>query len=269
MPTTAEHEIVVPLTVGKIESGAAIVLTDDLHMLEIPSTLLPNATVGTVLQIRITGASDLQLAREADFLTLQTAILREFGGRPDEERIEGCLKMIDNTHTTVTVGWPQWEELRGPSQATLKSIDAYVDGRKLPVMTTDETLLRLTGLTPGTRYNVILIFRTTAGRFTTTNLSVATASYEDFSCLRVHPDGLSDDATAALRQLGVQLVEFQGDKTAIVVTGRTRDELANGDDDGQLMRMADEFNVPVVTKEWVQACKEAGRMQSVSQFYCQ
>lgn len=256
MPSV-ENEIAIPVTVGKLESGAAIVLTDDLHMLEVPASLLPSVTVGTMLTMRIGRSAEGQAAREAEFRGLQASILRDFGGTPDGERIEGCLRMEDRTHTTLTIGWPAWEELRGPSRATLHNVDAFLDGRRLPLGTVDTTL-KLTGLQAAHQYTVQVVFRSSAGRHPTSTLTLHTAPYEDFSCLRVLGVGELRDE---LGELGVEVQDsFEPERTAVVVMDREDDEVR---------QMASEWNVPVVTRDWVSACKAAGRMQSVSQFYYQ
>lgn len=265
-------ERTVALTVGKIESGTAVVVTDELQMLELPASILPTVSVGSIVRMQVNSAMDLQMQRRAEFTALQNSILRDYGSAPDASIIKECLRLSSQTHTTLTVVWPEWSQLCGQSNATLHALDGLLNERRLPTtLRPGETTLRLTGLEPARSYTIKLIFRTSAGRYETGELCVQTAALDDFSCLRVTiDDGVEPMVIDSLKVLGAQILEkFEADQSTHIVTGRNLEQLDSGPDDGELARMARHCNIPIVTKEWVNACKAAGRMQSVSQFYCQ
>lgn len=252
-------------TVGKVESGIAVLLTDDLQMFEIPSRLLADSAPGSILRLDLAAAQTIQGQREESFMALQSRLLEEFAREPDHRAIEGGLSTTGRTHTSLTVGWPQWTEMSG-TQSTLYAIDALLDGRRLPVtLTPEETTLKLSGLDPGRTYTIQLVFRSSAGRFSTAPLTLKTVALEDFSCLRVAVDGLPESVVAELGELGVHLAA-ENESVDLVVTGRTQGQLLEGQDEGELLRKSRQAKVPLVTPEWVRACREAGRMQSVTQF---
>lgn len=276
------------LTVGRIDSGGlAIVLTEDLEMLEVPASLLPPGSgPGSTVRLQLMAAPEVASQHAAVLLALQQRLLTEYGQRFDEERLANCLSLVHATHTTVMVRWPAWTELCAPTDprtgsksnqphlaatggAQLHAIEGYIDDRPLPAARfhPEECTLRLTGLEPNHSYILRLVFRTSAGRFSTVPLTVRTRPLEDLSCLHVVADAVSPETLADLQAIGVQLGTLSGE-TNLVVSGRNRLQLeTDGQDDGALLRTSQQANVPIVTPAWVRACKEAGRMQSVSQFY--
>lgn len=285
LPTTAPtlHS----LTVGRIDSGGlAIVLTEDLEMLEVPASLLPPGSgPGSTVRLQLMAAPEVASQHAAVLLALQQRLLVEYGRSLDEERLANCLSLAHVTHTTVTVRWPAWTELcatdpndasKSTQQASysiggaqLRAIEGYLDDRPLPAARfhPEECTLRLTGLEPDHSYVLKLTFRTSAGRLSTAPLTVRTRPLEDFSCLRVAVDTISSETLADLQAIGVQVGALSGE-TNLVVSGRNRLQLeTDRQDDGALLRTSQQANVPIVTPAWVRACKEAGRMQSVSHFY--
>lgn len=261
-PNTLQRTI---CTVGKVESGIAVLLTDDLQMFEVPSSLLGNTASGSVLQMSLASSQTLQLQRDNVFMALQNRLLQDFGGEPDCRAIENSLFVVERTHTNLTVGWPRWAEMSG-TRSTLYAIDGLLDGRRLPVsLAADETTLRLSGLDPDRSYTLQLAFRSSAGRFLTPPLALKTAALDDLSCLRVATDNVPESTMAELKELGVQLAE-DNMCADLIVTGRTHGQLTEDTDEGGLLRSSKQAKVPLVTTEWIRACKEAGRMQSVTQF---
>lgn len=245
-----------PLTVGKVESGSAVVITDDLQMLELPASLLPpNSSTGSIVRVHVEDAPELRILRHADLCAIQEVLLCDFGTAPEPATIQAGLRLIEHSHTTITLEWTL--------PAGTRSIVGYLNGRRLPnTQSRDETRIRLTGLELATNYSFKIIFQTTSGRYSA-ELSVNTAAIDDFSCLKVAIDALPDEVVTTLKSLGVQITE-EPTSSNIIVTGRN-----HIDEESGVFKVARESNVPVVTREWVDACKNAGRMLSVSQFYCQ
>lgn len=124
----------IPFTVGKIEEGIAVLVTDDLQMVEFPSDYLPKDDkpigVGSVISLRITHGSSLEIARQQEFVTLQNQILQTFEKAPDAKIIGGCFKEISRAHTSIMAEWPSWKALAetGNWKANLDSLDCEVNG---------------------------------------------------------------------------------------------------------------------------------------------
>jgi ribosomal protein L12E/L44/L45/RPP1/RPP2 len=214
--------------VGKLEAGVAIVLTEDMEMMELPQSLLPaGATVDSMFRMQLNGANDAQKARTNALLDAQQVILSAFGRAPNAQHIATALTISSLTHTTVTIRWPSARTLF--NRATLYAIDGTINGRPLPcaAIDTQETLLRITGLEPATTYTLKLTFRTSAGTYSTDPLSFETKRLDDLTCLRVSVDeeSIDDLLLEQLRALGVQVEEFSPDTTSLIISGRTMAEL--------------------------------------------
>lgn len=272
MPDTKSQETV--LNIGRIESGMAILLTDDLEMFELPAHLLSpaihNNGTAKVVRLVVTSAAELQAARHAEHMSLQREILKNFGNEPDSVTIANCLKVAFVSHTTALVSWPAWYQMAPPG-ITVHSLDGILRDesggiiRRMEI-SPEEVTLKLTSLQPNTSYKLTLAFRTSAGRYSTVDLPLKTPPLEDLSCLKVSLDNVPSETINLLQSIGVQVVDF-GVDTSLVISGRNQDELREGPDDGELLRTAKNGSIPIVGTEWVLACKESGKMQSVSNFY--
>jgi len=130
------------LTVGRVDSGMAVLVTSESHQLvEMPVALLcqllrtDTLRQGTV--VRMSAERDIGEEAQARvaFERLQTEIAAELGIAPDAHRIgaPGTLRVVSKTHTTMTLRWPPWRELannasndpapssmRNPTNSTLR-----------------------------------------------------------------------------------------------------------------------------------------------------
>lgn len=270
MPThtnTAASSKEIPFTVGKIEEGVAILITEDLQMVEFPSSCLPLSDgpmeVGTVLSLKITKGQDIEDEGRKEFASLQDKILEEYGKKPDETIIGGCLREEAKRFGTVMGSWTSWKAMAeaGGWKATLNSLNCEVDGTIVFTgIGEEETSVRLTGLEPEQTFLIRLIFRTSAGTFASNTLRCTTPSTQDFASLHlaIHPD-LHDYAEilALAKELGVYL-EDDGPFTHVVsAEGKIWDE----------SKKASIAGVPAVSSEWLLACKEAGKILPVIQQY--
>lgn len=262
----------VVLTVGRVESGIAIVITDDLQLLEVPASVLPTQTPGATLRLQVKEAADVQKDRLHEFMALQDRILAEFGNGPNSAAFATCLQLQGRTHTTLTVHWPTWEQMQPDCRSKVYSIIGHCHGKHLNTvsLSADATQFRLSGLEPDSDYKVKVTFETSAGKFESNELVISTPPLDDLSCLCVMLDrDVDPEIEGILRdELNVQCTrELDPDSTTHVVTNRSETDLGEGHDAGALKSLCTQLNIPIVTTEWVFACQKQRRMQSVSQFY--
>ncbi|CAO3685624.1 unnamed protein product [Rhizopus microsporus] len=70
----------VQFTVGKLNAGMAILLTEDHHLIEFPSLLLPKGvTSGSIVNIAVSRNKSEEDKKMKEFWQLQDAILDKFG----------------------------------------------------------------------------------------------------------------------------------------------------------------------------------------------
>ena len=64
------------LSVARIDAGLAVVLTQDMNLLEVPSVLLPSDTVvGSIVKVSMTRCAEREQQRLDRFLELQEEFL--------------------------------------------------------------------------------------------------------------------------------------------------------------------------------------------------
>jgi hypothetical protein len=123
-----------PFTLGKIEEGLAILVSDDLQLVEFPYECLPSGPsgpvqVGSLITLQIAHDDGRERARLQELIDLQEEILDLFGKSPDEQVIGSCLEAGRVTHDTVVVRWPGWKQMAEEHgwRANLHSLDCYVN----------------------------------------------------------------------------------------------------------------------------------------------
>lgn len=131
MPVSTEA---VPFTVGKIEEGIAILVSDDLQLVEFPTDCLPTRAgpigIGSVLSLQLDHSLATETARRDDFLRLQKDILGKYGVPPDGLVFsQEMLREETLGHECIVVGWTSWAELRRQHgwHAKLLSLDCYLN----------------------------------------------------------------------------------------------------------------------------------------------
>ncbi|CAH1762156.1 11381_t:CDS:2 [Entrophospora sp. SA101] len=82
---TSTSSTSVQFTVGKLDAGMAILLTEDHHLIEFPSLLLPpGVSSGSIVNVSVNRNYEQEAAQSREFWLLQEAILKEFGQNPPE-----------------------------------------------------------------------------------------------------------------------------------------------------------------------------------------
>ncbi|PWY90477.1 hypothetical protein BO94DRAFT_489917 [Aspergillus sclerotioniger CBS 115572] len=250
--------MLVSLTVGKVDAGVAVLLTQDNRLIEFPSVLLPNnITSGSIVDITVARNHTAESASAANFQTLQKRILNTYGIKTPTPPV---LRLRNATQTSLVLEWDPIDL----ATASLKSLSLYRNGSKAgsiprPLETRST---KISGLAIHTEYTFHLVLRTTAGTYQSEKLTCRTHKMTDLSGITVTagvlPPQQKDALAAALDRIGGKLIDaVRIDTTHFVCTeGR-----------GPLWEKAVEMNIPVVVPEWVDACEAEGTIVSVRGYY--
>ncbi|KAG0127402.1 hypothetical protein HOY82DRAFT_490546 [Tuber indicum] len=251
--------MLVSLTVGKVDAGLAILLTEEKRLIEFPSVLLPPGIVsGSIVDIQISQNTEAEDAARKAFNALQEEIYNLYGIHSPSKPV---LRVRNATQTSVVLEWDPVQL----ATATLRSLTLYRNNSKagaIPNPTT-HTSTKISGLALDAEYSFHLILRTSAGTYSSEKLTVRTHKMTDLSgitvCPGVMPGETREELEVALQRIGAKpLQDFvRIDTTHFVCTeGR-----------GQNWERAQEMNIPVVRPEWLHACEKEGRIVGVRQFY--
>ncbi len=126
-----------PFTIGKIEEGLAILVSDDLNLVEFPIDCLPQTSgpigIGSIINLCIDHNRNEEHNRLESFFQLQNSIIEKYGEakKPSERVIETCLKPGICSHSSVMACWPSWKSLAEKHgwSADLISLDCYLGGK--------------------------------------------------------------------------------------------------------------------------------------------
>ena len=200
------------------------------------------------------GPRSVRRRREVE--EVQETLLRDFGALPQL----GEVAVAARTQHSITVTWTS-PQLHG---AVLKGIHVYRNRQHVRTLTADQRRVKLTGLEPGTAYEVTVVFHTTAARLTSPVLRVATRGPTDFSGICVAFSLFSAPEVAELRQLVDQLGgrytdEFSPENTHLVCKAPA----------GTRYEQARHWNVPAVGPEWLRECIARGTFPAARQHYAE
>ncbi|CBF78187.1 hypothetical protein AN8710.2 [Aspergillus nidulans FGSC A4] len=250
--------MLVSLTVGKVDAGVAVLLTEDNRLIEFPSVLLPqNITSGSIVDITVSRNNAAEAANAAAFQALQKRILNTYGIKTPSPPV---LRLRNATQTSLVLEWDPIDL----ATASLKTLSLYRNGSKAgsiprPLETRST---KISGLAIHSEYTFHLVLRTTAGTYQSEKLTCRTHKMTDLSGITVttgvlHPQR-KEALAEALDRIGGKLIDtVRIDTTHFVCTeGR-----------GPLWEKAVEMNIPVVVPEWVDACEAEGTIVSVRGYY--
>ncbi|KAG9236078.1 hypothetical protein BJ875DRAFT_372857 [Amylocarpus encephaloides] len=250
--------MLISLTVGKVDAGVAVLLTNDKRLIEFPSILLPpNISSGSIVDITVSRNLNSEQKSQAGFLALQDAIYTSFG---ETEPISPVLRCKNATQTSVVLEWDPIEL----ATADCISLSLFRNGQKagnIPRPTSMHTT-KISGLAVDTEYTFQLVLRTSAGTYSSENLVVKTHKMTDLSGITVTPGilpaQLRDSLTSAIERIGAKLADTVRMDTTHFVTMEGR---------GIAWEKALEMNIPVVRPEWIEGCERGGRIVGVRQYY--
>ncbi|OAL49982.1 hypothetical protein IQ07DRAFT_587659 [Pyrenochaeta sp. DS3sAY3a] len=250
--------MLVSLTVGKVDAGVAVLLTEDKRLIEFPSILLPpDISSGSIVDIDVGRNFKAEADASKAFHELQSEIFRTFGQRTPSAPVLSCRNA---TQTSVVL---EWEPI-DVATAELRSLTLYRNGSKAGTIPkpSDVHSTKLSGLAVDTEYVFHLVLKTSAGTFSSEKLKVQTHKMTDLSGITITPGHMP----AALRESLQRSVERIGAKIADTVRIDTTHFVCT-EGRGPAWEKAVENNIPVVVPDWVIGCEREGRIVGVRGYY--
>ncbi|RKP09754.1 hypothetical protein THASP1DRAFT_34326 [Thamnocephalis sphaerospora] len=249
-------------TVGKVDAGMAILLTEDNHLIEFPSLLLPaGVAAGAVVNISVRRDPSAESAERREFFELQERVLREFGTAPPEPP---HLQVRSTTQTSVTLSWTPLVL----HAADLRSLEVYRDGERchLNFPALESRWAKVTGLEVDREYEFFLRMRTSAGTFESNRLRTRTHTLDNLTGIHVsfgpREQQEQQDAIDAIKEC----LDRIGARWSDSVTADTTHLLARRQG-GTSYEAATRWNIPVVKPEWLFVCEQKGRLQPAGTYY--
>ncbi|KAF7852755.1 uncharacterized protein EAF02_012154 [Botrytis sinoallii] len=250
--------MLISLTVGKVDAGVAVLLTQDKRLIEFPSILLPpNITSGSIVDITVARNLVSEEKSQKSFVALQDSIFNSFGA---SEPSAPVLRCRNATQTSVVLEWDHIEL----ATADVISLSLFRNGQKAGNIPRPSQMLstKISGLAVDTEYTFHLVLRTSAGTFSSEKVVVKTHKMTDLSGITVTPGilpaSLRDSLVKAVDRIGAKMADTVRIDTTHFVTTEGR---------GIAWEKAVEMNIPVVRPEWVEGCERGGRIVGVRQYY--
>ncbi|KAF2083427.1 BRCT domain-containing protein, partial [Saccharata proteae CBS 121410] len=250
--------MLVSLTVGKVDAGVAVLLTEDKRLIEFPSILLPpDISSGSIVDITVARNHASENAAANAFKALQSQIYSTFGTRSPSAPVLRCRNA---TQTSVVLEWDPIDL----ATASLRSLSLYRNGSKAGSIPrpTEMQSTKISGLAVDTEYVFHLVLRTSAGTYSSERLAVRTHKMTELSGITITPGpmpaALKESLMQTAQRIGAKVIDtVRIDTTHFVCTeGR-----------GPQWEKAVEMNVPVVVPDWVKGCEREGRIVGVRQYY--
>ncbi|KAI9014676.1 Chitin synthase, class 5 [Gaertneriomyces sp. JEL0708] len=247
----------VQLTVGKIDAGTAILLSPSHHLIEFPTQILPEGvTAGSIINLTFERNQDEERRQREDFLSLQDEIFYSFSQPPEAPEIS--VKSVTQTSAIV-----QWKPL-SLHAADLRGIDVYRNGQKLSLnVASTARSVKLSGLDVAHEYEVWIVLRTSAGALQSNKITVKTHSMENLTGINVSFGTFTN--TTEVEELVELLSRIGAGYTEDLTTESTH--LVCTVPRGPKYDKAVEWNVPIVSPEFLKACEMQGKIQPATSFY--
>ncbi|KAF2422096.1 BRCT domain-containing protein, partial [Tothia fuscella] len=255
--------MLVSLTVGKVDAGMAVLMTEDKRIvsssiIEFPSILLPpDISSGSIVDINVSRNHTSEAASHKQFTSLQTTIYQTFGLHSPSPPILRCR---NTTQTSIVLEWDPVEL----ATAELRTLSLYRNGSKAGNIPKPEekSSTKISGLAVDTEYTFHLVLRTSAGTYSSEKLTVRTHKMTELSGITVTPgimpSALKESLASTLDRIGGKMIDtVRIDTTHFICTeGR-----------GTGWEKAMEMNIPVVVPDWIKGCEREGRIVGVRGYY--
>ncbi|EXJ86346.1 hypothetical protein A1O3_03297 [Capronia epimyces CBS 606.96] len=250
--------MLVSLTVGKVDAGVAVLLTEDKRLIEFPSILLPSSiNSGSIVDITVTQNHEAEEKTREAFAALQSQILTTYGINSPATPV---LRLRNATQTSLVLEWDPIQL----ATTTLRSLSLYRNGSKAGNIPRplEMTSTKISGLAVDSEYSFYLVLKTSGGTYTSNTLTAKTHAMNNLTGITVTPgvlpSQLREALEAAVQRIGARIVDtVRIDTTHFVCTeGRGRE-----------WDRANEMNIPVVRPEWVEGCEREGRIIGVRGYY--
>lgn len=250
----------ISLTVGKLDAGLAILLTQDRRLIEFPSILLPpNLTAGSIVDITVSHNHKAEYAASQAFQSLQSEIFETFGRRSAKAPV---LRLRNATQTSVVLEWDNLE--LETSRLVRGGLSLWRNGSKAGNIPKplSQTSTKISGLSVDSEYTFHLLLTTTAGTYSSNILKTKTHKLTDLSGITITPGILPTELlgglTKAVDRIGGKMIDSVRIDTTHFVTTEGK---------GDAWDRACEMNIPVVRPEWVEGCEREGRLVGVRGYY--
>ncbi|CAI4618789.1 BPK_HP2_G0036230.mRNA.1.CDS.1 [Saccharomyces cerevisiae] len=254
------------LTVGKLDASLALLTTQDHHVIEFPTVLLPeNVKAGSIIKMQVSQNLEEEKKQRNHFKSIQAKILEKYGTHKPERPV---LKIVNVTQTSCVLAW---DPLKLGS-AKLKSLILYRKGIRSMVIPNPfkVTTTKISGLSVDTPYEFQLKLITTSGTLWSEKVILRTHKMTDMSGITVCLGPLdplkeiSDlQISQCLSHIGARPLQRH---VAIDTTHFVCNDLDNEESNEELIR-AKHNNIPIVRPEWVRACEVEKRIVGVRGFY--
>ncbi|TKA69860.1 hypothetical protein B0A55_08924 [Friedmanniomyces simplex] len=248
--------MLVSLTVGKVDAGVAVLLTEDKRLIEFPSILLPpDIHSGSIVDINVSRNTPAEHRADESFAHLQSAILSTFGNTSPAPPVLRCRNA---TQTSVVLEWDPIDL----AMAELRSLSLYRNGAKAGNIPSGKQSTKISGLALDTEYTFHLVLRTSAGQYASERLTVKTHKMTDLHGITVTPgvmpSQLKDSLAETVQRIGAKMIEGVRIDTTHFVCTEPR---------GVGWEKAVEMSVPVVVPDWVKGCEREGKIIGVRAYY--
>lgn len=248
--------MLVSLTVGKVDAGVAVLLTEDKRLIEFPSILLPpDIHSGSIVDINVARNQHAERVAEQDFAALQADIFHTFGTRSPAPPVLRCRNA---TQTSVVLEWDPIDL----ATAELRSLSLFRNGAKVGVIPPGKQSTKISGLALDTEYTFHLVLRTSAGQYGSEKLAVKTHKMTNLHGITITPGvmpaPLKDSLAETVDRIGAKMTDQVRIDTTHFVCTEPR---------GQGWEKAVELNVPVVVPDWLKGCEREGRIVGVRAYY--
>ncbi|KAL8972474.1 MAG: hypothetical protein Q9183_000529 [Haloplaca sp. 2 TL-2023] len=250
--------MLISLTVGKVDAGVAVLLTEDKRLIEFPSILLPpSISSGSIVDITVARNTESETTAQKSFHALQTEILSAYGQRSPSPP---SLRCRNATQTSIVL---EWDPI-SLATAELRSLSLHRNGSKAGNIPKpmEMTTTKMSGLAVDTEYVFQLVLRTSAGVYYSEKLPVRTHKMTDLTGITVTPGimppPLRESLNGAADRIGAKIVEAVRIDTTHFVCMEGR---------GIQWEKALEMNIPVVRPEWLEGCEREGRIVGVRGYY--
>lgn len=255
----------VSLTVGKLDASLALLTTQDHHVIEFPTVLLPdNVRAGSIITMNVRENIPEEQKQRKTFEEIQQIILEKYGSKKPNPPV---LKVINTTQTSCVLSWEQLSL----GSAKLKQLILYRQGVRSIIIPNPfkVTSTKISGLSVDTPYEFQLKLITTSGQYWSEKVKVHTHKMTDMSgitvCLGPLDPLLNINETQiedCLRIIGARNLQKH---VAIDTTHFICNDVDN-EDDKELIK-AKNNNIPIVRPEWIRACAVEKRIVGVRGFY--
>lgn len=258
-------EVQVLLTVGKLDASLALLTTEDHHVIEFPTMLLPDdVKAGSIVKLSVSQNFEEENRQRELFKEIQSKILEKYGTRKPESPV---LNIVNVTQTSCVLAWNPLSL----GSARLKSLILYRQGVRSTIIPSPlkGTTTKISGLSVDTDYEFQLKLSTTSGQYWSDKVKLHTHKMTDMSGITVCLGALdpmqnisAEQVAQSLAQIGARPLQ---NHVAIDTTHFVTND-ADNEEDPELIK-AKNNNIPVVRPEWVRASEMERRIVGVRGFY--